>query len=356
MKDKQTGQAHDFFMRRCLELASNGLGRVAPNPMVGAVIAYKNTVIGEGYHQQYGKSHAEVNAILSVKNTSLLTESTLYVNLEPCAHLGKTPPCSDLIIEKGIPRVIIGTTDPNKLVSGKGIQRLKQKGIEVELGVLDEDCRELNRRFFTFHEKRRPYIILKWAQTLDGFIDIIRKPGEPIGVNWISHPVSRMLVHKWRSEEQGIMVGTNTIITDNPKLTVREWKGNQPIRIILDRKLRLSIDSNVFDKEETTIIYNESKSGMNGNIEFARIAFEERDLAPIFDDLYNREIISIIIEGGKELLEYLIRKSYWDEARFFIGAKEFQHGIKAPEIQGEIVTEEEIFGDCLRVYRNSTLK
>jgi diaminohydroxyphosphoribosylaminopyrimidine deaminase / 5-amino-6-(5-phosphoribosylamino)uracil reductase len=356
MKVTQTRHPHELFMERCLELAENGLGKVAPNPMVGAVIVHNNRVIGEGYHRQFGMSHAEVNAIQSVKEASLLADSTLYVNLEPCAHMGKTPPCSDLIILKRIAHVVIGTLDPNPLVAGKGIEKLKQNGVNVEVGILKEECTELNRRFFTFHQKQRPYIILKWAQTSDGFIDVIRKPGEPIGINWITSPISRMLVHRWRSEEQGIMVGTKTIITDNPRLTVREWKGNQPVRIILDRKLRLSKGAYVFNDEAPTIIYNELESEVLGNSEKVKLEFKEKDLAQVFNDLFNRKILSVLIEGGKELLDYLILNNYWDEARVFIGSKEFHKGLKAPDIQCNKISVEEFLSDCLCVHRNASIK
>lgn len=341
-------------MERCLELAINGLGKVAPNPMVGAVIVYNKCVIGEGYHKQFGMPHAEVNAIQSVKDISLLKNSTLYVNLEPCAYIGKTPPCSDLIIEKKIPRVVIGTSDPNVLVAGKGIDKLKNHGVQVEVDILKDECRELNRRFFTFHEKKRPYIILKWAQTSDGFIDTVRKTGEPIGINWISHPLSRMLVHKWRSEEQGILAGTNTVLIDNPKLTVREWEGRNPVRIILDRTLRIPGGASINDDSAPTLIFNEKQSRKNGTIEWIRIPFNGNDLGPVLDNLYQREILSVIVEGGKEILEYFITNNLWDEARVFLGEKQFNQGLKAPEIKGKLVSEELLLTDQLCIYRNTT--
>jgi diaminohydroxyphosphoribosylaminopyrimidine deaminase / 5-amino-6-(5-phosphoribosylamino)uracil reductase len=353
MKEKQTEHSHQFFMGRCLDLAENGLGKVSPNPLVGAVIVNNNLIIGEGYHKQFGQSHAEVNAINSVRDSSVLHESTLYVNLEPCAHLGKTPPCSDLIIQKKIPLVVIGTSDPNALVAGRGISKLKKHGVHVEVDILKDDCRELNRRFFTFHEKKRPYIILKWAQTSDGFIDTIRKPGEIIGINWISHPLSRMLVHKWRSEEQGIMIGTNTVLTDNPKLTVREWNGKNPVRIILDRNLRIQNDLHVFKNDAATLVYNERQSKKNGSVEWVRLSFNDKNLSLVLDDLYQRELLSIIVEGGKELLEYFITCNLWDEARVFTGEKKFIRGLKAPEIAGRIVSEELLLTDRLCVFRNT---
>jgi len=234
-----------LFMQRCLDLALLGIGDVAPNPMVGCVIVHEGIVIGEGYHEKYGGPHAEVNAILSVKNPELLAHSTLYVSLEPCAHFGKTPPCSDLIIKNQIPKVVIGTVDPFAEVSGKGIERMRKSGIEVEVGVLEKKCRNLNRRFFTFHEKKRPYIILKWAQTLDGFIDTDRT--ETQHPTWITNALSKRLVHKQRSEESAILIGTNTAEYDNPALTVREWTGSQPIRMVIDRLGRLDSSLQIFD-------------------------------------------------------------------------------------------------------------
>ena len=253
MKVDKTNSPDEVFMQRCLELAGNGLGYVAPNPMVGAVVVHKGEVIGEGYHRQFGQAHAEVNAIQAVKDSSLLEESTLYVNLEPCVHTGKTPPCTDLILAKKIPSVVIGTPDPNPLVQGKGIEKLIKSGIQVTTGIIEDACRDLNKRFFTFHKLKRPYIILKWAQTKDGFIDIKRKAGESIGVNWITSPLSRDLVHKWRSEEQGIMAGTHTVIMDNPHLNVRHWNGKNPVRIVLDRSLKIPKHFHVLDNKQSLI-------------------------------------------------------------------------------------------------------
>lgn len=328
------------------------MGYVAPNPLVGAVIVYNGKVIGEGFHRAFEQAHAEVNAINSVTDQSLLKKSTLYVNLEPCSHTGKTPPCSDLIVEKGIPRVVIGTIDPNEVVAGKGIEKLRKDGVEVVYGILENNCRELNKRFFTFHEKKRPYIILKWAQSEDGFIDKIRKPGEPIGANWISNQLSRTLVHKWRSQEQSIMVGTNTVITDNPKLNVRHWHGQSPLRIIPDRTLRIPATAAVLDNEATTIVFNEKKTELKDNIEFVKIDFKDGGIKSIFSDLYNRQINSVFIEGGKELIESLIKENLWDEARIFIGNKLFGKGIEAPKIKGEFVIDY-ILNDKVLFYRNT---
>lgn len=339
------------FMQRCLEIAKAGMGYVAPNPMVGAVIVYDNRIIAEGYHKAFGQAHAEVNAIKSVKDNAILRKSTLYVNLEPCSHMGKTPPCSDLIIGKKIPRVVIGTIDPNSLVSGKGISKLANSQVTVKSGIHEKECRELNKRFFTFHEKNRPYVILKWAQTTDGYIDKIRKSGEDIGVNWISNPISRTLVHKWRAEEQAIMAGTNTIITDNPKLNVRYWKGSSPIRIILDQNLRIPQSANIYDKSSYTLIFNSRKSERIDNIEFIRIDFKKDVLPEILSQLYTRDIISVLVEGGKELLESLIKENLWDEARVFIGDKNFTSGLEAPQINKPYRTDY-LIKDEIRYYTN----
>jgi len=338
-------------MKRCLELASNGIGRVAPNPMVGAVIVYKDEIIGEGFHIHYGHAHAEVNAIEAVKDQSLFSQCTLYVNLEPCTHIGKTPPCTDLIISKGIRRVVIGTSDPNPLVGGKGIERLKNNGIEVIVNILNKECCELNRRFITYFEKKRPYIILKWAQTKDKFIDLNRKPGEPVGVNWISNPLSRTIVHLWRSEEQAIMVGTNTVIFDNPQLNVRHWQGRNPIRIILDRTLRIPITSNVLDNSSSTLIFNEKKNERKENTEYCKIEFGKEMFNQIFNELYNRQIQSVLVEGGKKLLESLIVQNLWDEARVLVGDKYFEKGYPAPNFPVKEEEVLEILNDRLFYYR-----
>ena len=247
------------YMSRCLDLAILGKGNVSPNPMVGSVIVHRDKIIGEGFHQKYGQSHAEVNAINSVNNQLLLEESVLYVNLEPCAHYGLTPPCSDLIIQKKIPKVVIGTLDPYSEVAGKGVEKMRKAGIEVDIGILENECYELNRRFFTYHIKKRPYIILKWAQTADGFIDIKRKKTETGEPYWITGDLALRLVHKIRSSEDAIMVGTNTAINDNPSLTVRNWSGRDPLRIAIDRNLRLPDSLNIFNQTSRTIIFNAKK-------------------------------------------------------------------------------------------------
>lgn len=320
---------HEQFMRRCLQLAEQGLGNVSPNPMVGSVIVHQGKIIGEGYHREYGNSHAEVEAIASVKDQKLLENSTLYVNLEPCAHHGKTPPCADLIIEKKIPHVVIGTLDPNELVAGKGVERLRSNGLEVVTNVLQEECRYMNRRFFTFHQKKRPYIILKWAQTRDGFIDKIREGKK--GINWITGLEAQRLSHVWRSQESAILVGKNTVINDNPSLTVRNIKGKNPVRIVLDSLASLEDSYQVFDDSAKTIMYNTIGSEMvTDTYEKVKLTNQMNTLDEIVFDLHRRNIQSLIVEGGAFTLQAFINLGFWDEARVFTGDAEFENGLKAP--------------------------
>lgn len=319
----------ELYMSRCLDLARQGMGSVAPNPMVGAVIVHNGRIIGEGFHQHFGGPHAEVIAVNSVSDKNLLKEATIYVSLEPCAHHGKTPPCSDLLVECGFQRVVIGCKDTFSKVSGKGIEKLKKAGIEVEVGVLEQECRELNKRFFTFHERQRPYVILKWAQSKDGYLDRLR-PNDEKGVNWISSPETKVLVHKWRSEEQSILVGRKTVQNDNPSLTVREFSGTNPTRIIIDSQLQLPDDLNIFSDEAPSIIFNRVKNEVKGNIEYIRIS--ETNTQLILHELYNRNILSVFVEGGSRTLQYFIFGNVWDEARVIVGNTNFHEGEKAPTI------------------------
>ena len=319
----------EIYIQRCIDLAKKGVRAVAPNPMVGCVIVLEEKIIGEGSHKVYGGPHAEVLAIENVSEKHLLKKATLYVTLEPCSHIGKTAPCADLIIKYGIRKVIIGTIDPNPLVGGKGIEKLKNAGIKVTEGVLQEQCLELNKRFFTFHQKQRPYVILKWAQTLDGFLDRLRED-DTEKVNWISAPETRTLVHKWRSEEQSILVGRNTIINDNPSLTVREYGGLNPIRLVIDSQLQISESLNVYSKEAPTIVFNRIKDAKDNNIEWVKI--KETSTKNILDELYKREIQSVFVEGGSRTLQYFIIDNVWDEARVIVGQKSFSEGYKAPVI------------------------
>ncbi len=339
-------------MKHCLELAKRGAGNVSPNPMVGCVIVHKGEIIGEGYHEKYGEAHAEVNAINSVVNPNLLKESTLYVSLEPCAHHGLTPPCSDLIIEKQIPQVVIGTEDSFAEVSGKGIEKMKKAGIGVHLGVMEKECREINKRFFTYHEKKRPFIILKWAQTSDGFIDIEREKdffGEP---TWITGEKALIRVHEMRVREDAIIVGTNTALKDNPSLTVRHCKGSNPLRIVLDKQLRLPDNLNLFDNSTPTVIFNSIRDEKKGNISLLKIDFKKDVIEQVLQKLYELKIQSLIVEGGKQLLESFMEKGIWDEAHVFVGNKWFKKGIAAPQSPEQLINYEKIEDDELFVYKN----
>lgn len=340
------------YMSRCLELARLGLGNVSPNPMVGSVIVHNNKIIGEGFHQVYGGPHAEVNAINAVKDKSLLKESIMYVSLEPCAHYGFTPPCSDLIIEKQIPKVVIGTVDPFAEVAGKGIEKLRKAGVAVVTGILEKECQELNKRFFTYHQKQRPYIILKWAQTADGFIDKSRDHIEFGSPTWITGDLSRALVHKIRSEEDAIMVGTNTAKLDNPSLTVRNWSGRNPLRVVIDRDLKLSPSLNLFDGQAKTLIFNLEKDETEGHNTWIQVKNEHEMLPPLMEALHQEKVQSLIVEGGTKLLESFIWLGLWDEMHVFTGNKFFGKGVYAPKVNGRLIAEEWLDTDHLRIYYN----
>ncbi len=339
-------------MQRCLELAIKGRARVKPNPMVGCVIVHNNKIIGESYHKEYGHAHAEVNAINSVKEKELLKESTLFVNLEPCAHHGKTPPCADLIVEKKLKRVVIGCKDSFAKVAGKGIERMRKAGIDVEVGVLEDKSIELNKAFFTYHSKKRPYIILKWAQTLDSYIDVIRKPNDPIGINWITHPNLRMIVHKWRSEESAIMVGAGTAINDNPRLDTREWYGKNPLRILISQYNKINFSSKLLDDSIPTIVFTDKEVDNNSKTEFINIDFHNETIKQVLDILYIREIQSIIVEGGQQLLQSFIDEKLWDEARVLIGDKTFGDGLSAPKLINKHNNSFRISNDTIIYYNN----
>lgn len=340
----------EIYMNRCLQLAELGKGFVAPNPMVGCVIVHEGKIIGEGYHQFYGQAHAEVNAIHSVKDKSLLKNATLYVNLEPCSHWGKTPPCANLIIEKHIPKVVIGSIDSHSKVAGKGIERMKHAGIEVSVGVQEDACKNLNKRFFSFHEQHRPYIILKWAETQDGFIDIAPLYKSLQKGLWITNDLCRKLVHKWRAEEMAIMVGTNTAITDNPSLTTRDWAGNSPIRISIDKELQFPKQLHLLDGTVQSIIFTKKTTENLQSIEY--ITQDEITIDSMILELYKRNIHSVIIEGGTKLLQSFIDQNLWDEARIFIGDKKFVEGVKAPHFEAKVVKSEMIEETRLDWYYN----
>ena len=330
-------------MQRCLQLAQNGVGYVAPNPMVGAVIVHNDIIIGEGFHRRYGDAHAEPNAINSVKDKSLLPESTLYVNLEPCSHYGKTPPCADFIIENKLAKVVIGTLDPNPKVSGRGVELLRKAGIEVVVGVLEKDCRELNKRFFIFQEQKRPYVLLKWAQTKDGFIDKKRtdRTEEPL---LISNAVTMQLTHKMRAENQAILVGANTVLLDNPSLTVRNWSGKSPVRVAIDRLGRIPSDFNLFDGSIPTLVFSEKFRENEHNLEFIKITFDEHVLKNILKILFEQNINSVMVEGGATILNSFIEAGLWDEANIEISPVRIGDGVKAPALNKLPVLSKEFEG------------
>jgi diaminohydroxyphosphoribosylaminopyrimidine deaminase / 5-amino-6-(5-phosphoribosylamino)uracil reductase len=342
---------HEDYIARCIELAKNGFGTTYPNPMVGSVIVYNGEIIGEGWHRKTGEPHAEVNAIRSVKDPSLLDKATIYVSLEPCSHFGKTPPCCDLIIKNKIPNVVIGTVDTNIKVAGNGIKRLQEAGANVIVGVLEKECYELNQRFFTFHEKKRPYIILKWAETQDGFIAPLQKEEQkPV---WITNLNSRQLVHKWRTEEQAILVGTQTVIDDNPQLNARDWEGNNPIRVVIDQNNRIPKTAHVFDNQIKTIVFSNKKSIPSlENTILEVIDFQQNIAQQIADKLFQHQIQSVIIEGGAQTLQTFIDANLWDEARVFIGNCTFEKGVKAPILNITPLNKEKIGTDELLIIRN----
>lgn len=343
----------ELYMLRCIKLAQLGKRAVAPNPMVGAVIVHDNKIIGEGCHQHYGEAHAEVNAVNSVQDKSQLKNATIFVSLEPCAHHGKTPPCSDLLIANKFKRVVIGCLDTYSEVSGKGIEKLRKAGIDVTVGILEKECRELNKRFFTFHEKKRPYIILKWAQTQDGYIDINRANNEK-GINWITQKETKSLVHQWRSEEHAILVGKKTIFNDNPSLTVREVKGINPIRVVIDStNSTFNSDYNIFNQEASTIIFNSKLERSENNINWVKL--EDYSIKNICNQLYKLNIQSIIIEGGAYTLNQFISSDYWDEARVLIGQSNFGSGIEAPSINFTPSYSETFFEDKINYYKNQKI-
>lgn len=339
-------------MQRCLNLARLGEGKTYPNPMVGSVIVHKGQIIGEGYHRKAGGPHAEVWAINSVANQDLLKASTLYVNLEPCSHYGQTPPCSLLIQQKKIPRVVIGCGDSFSKVAGRGIRQLEAAGVEVTTGILEQESRELNRRFFTFHEAKRPYIILKWAVTRDGFLDIDREVVKGNRPTWITNEHARRMVHQWRSREQAILVGSTTALKDNPSLTVRDWTGPHPLRLVLDRGNILPDHLALFDGESPTLLFCSAKKADNKQAEKIVIPADKEPVNAILEELYKRHIQSLIVEGGAQLLKAFIEKGLWDEARVFVGDQWFQNGIEAPQLHLTPLQSEKFGNSEMFMYRN----
>ncbi len=337
-------------MRRCIQIAKNGLGTTRPNPMVGAVIVHKDRIIGEGFTSAYGGSHAEVNAVQSVTETHLLAHATLYVTLEPCSHFGKTPPCSDMIIHHKIPNVVIGTIDTHSKVAGRGIEKLTKAGCNVTVGVLEMECKKHHRRFFTFHNKKRPYIILKWAATKDGFI-------APTAANerapvWISNPQSRQLVHKWRAEEHAILVGNNTVLQDNPKLTTRDWAGQHPIRIVIDLSNKIPDDAAILQPDAKTIVFTATQKESSSLLIYETIDTNADVITTICNTLHKHNIQSILIEGGTRTLQSFIDVNMWDEARVFTSNSLLKKGIKSPIFKALAHTTITIQQDTLNTYYN----
>jgi diaminohydroxyphosphoribosylaminopyrimidine deaminase / 5-amino-6-(5-phosphoribosylamino)uracil reductase len=339
----------EFYMKRCLDLAYLGIGNTAPNPMVGSIIVNdKDTIIGEGYHQKYGHNHAEVNAINSISNKNELSVSTLYVSLEPCSHTGKTPPCVDLIIKHKIPKVVIGCKDPFSEVNGRGIKALKKAGVIVKVGIFENECLEINKRFFTFHNKKRPYIILKWAQTRDLFIDKIRNEKSK-GINWITSTNTQKLTHKWRAEEDAILTGKNTIVFDNPSLTTRAFSGKNPARYVIDPYLEINQSHNIFKDDFPISIFNFKKNSKQGKVNLVKIN-KGTEIEDICDYLHTCKIQSIIIEGGGFTINQFIEKSLWDEARVLTGNKYYINGIEAPKLKTKPTLSTGFGEDQLTIY------
>lgn len=344
----------EFYIKRCLELAAMAIGNVNPNPMVGCVIVVDEIIIGEGYHQKYGEAHAEPNAIKSVfdkfgtEAETLLKQATAYVNLEPCAHFGKTPPCADLFVKYQLKKVVIGNRDPFSGVDGKGIEKLKNAGIEVQSGILEDDCSYFNRRFFTRIKQQRPFIILKWAETANGYFATVDG-----NQKWISSPLAKRLAHKWRTEEDAILVGKQTAIIDNPQLTSREWPGKNPVRLVIDKNLQIPQSNHIFNKEAKTIIFNEIKTDVVDNIHYIQMEDMQYYLAQkIAFQLYLMDIQSIIIEGGANILNQFLNANLWDEARIFTSGNSWTEGISSPVINGILIEKSQIGSDELSIYKN----
>ena len=337
--------ADEKFMQRAIELAKLGLGYASPNPLVGCVIVHHSKIIGEGYHKTFGEAHAEVNAVQSVEDKSLLAESTAYVTLEPCAHHGKTPPCADMLVSYGVKRVVIGGLDPFEKVNGEGVRKLREGGVDVVHGILEKECREMNTRFLTSIEQKRPYVILKWAQTKNGFLARGNYDSK-----WISNTKSRQLVHKWRSEEDAILVGFNTAKYDNPSLTVRDWKGRNPVRVVVDDQLALSNDLHLYDGSVKTFVLNTQKDAVSANVIYIKYDGTVWDL---LNRLVASNIQSLIVEGGTNTLKSFIDTELWDEARVFTSNQNFESGIVSPKISGVVLEDLMIESDRLEILKHS---
>ena len=325
-------EVENKYMARCISLARGGAGCVAPNPMVGAVVVHQGKIIGEGYHRKYGEAHAEVNAIASVRDESLLKEATMYVSLEPCSHYGKTPPCAELIIKKQIPRVVIGCLDPFPEVSGRGVRMLREAGVEVVTGVMEKEAWELNRVFMTFQEKRRPYIYFKWAQSADGFMDRLRTDNSSSAVV-LSSPETMRRVHRLRADVAAIMVGTQTALLDNPSLTVRHWAGKSPVRVVLDRTLRIPSHYHLFDGTVKTLVFTTVADAISReNVEYVTIDFSQPVLPQVMHELYIRKLNSLMVEGGATLFGHFLKEGLWDQMLVEIAPVSLESGVKAPDL------------------------
>lgn len=341
----------EFYISRCIELAQKALGNTYPNPLVGSVIVHNDKIIGEGFHKKAGEPHAEINAINSIKEDDrhLIPESTIYVSLEPCAHFGKTPPCALKIVELGFRKVVIGAMDSHDKVNGKGKKIINDAGIEVVSGILEKECRQLNKRFFTFHEKKRPFIILKWAQSADGLIDKDFKPTQ------ISNSLSKQFVHQMRSEEHAILVGKNTTLHDNPSLTVRKIEGRNPVRILIDFNLEVPENFNIYNNEAKTIIFNSVKDSENQHLKFIKIE-KENSLNQILEKLYELQIQSVIIEGGRFTLQQFIDQNLWDEAIIFKNQNlNLENGTKAPDLDHNAEKTEILRDNEVLFFKNQSL-
>ena len=343
------------YIARCIQLAKNACCNAAPNPMVGAVIVHNGIIIGEGYHIRCGEPHAEVNAIRSVKNKELLKEATIYVSLEPCSHYGKTPPCADLIIEMGIPEVVIGCMDPFSMVAGRGIEKLRKAGIKVTVGVLEKECQQLIHRFITFNTRKRPFITLKWAESADGFIDKNREGGSPV---LLSTPLTSMVVHKRRAEHSAILVGRKTALLDNPSLNTRNWFGKDPIRLVIDKNLTLPQQLHLFDGKVRTLIFTEQiATSHHPLVEYIRLDFTQNILPQMMDVLYNLKVQSLLVEGGTILLQSFINAGLWDEAYIETSPISLNEGVKAPILKGKLsLMPKYNFGRIIRYARNEALE
>jgi diaminohydroxyphosphoribosylaminopyrimidine deaminase/5-amino-6-(5-phosphoribosylamino)uracil reductase len=347
---------HEEYMQRCVQLAEFGSGEVAPNPMVGAlVVNEEGMIIGEGWHKRFGEAHAEVNAINAVfaaQKEEQLPFSTLYVSLEPCSHFGKTPPCTNLIIRHKIPRVVIGCRDPFKNVNGSGVRQLSEAGVQVAEHILEKECVHLNRRFITFQQRQRPYVIIKWAQTADGFIGRDWVGQQNHGRLQISNELSSRLVHKWRHEEAAVLVGTNTALLDNPMLTTRNWSGSSPVRIFIDMDLKVPHSHHLLNNRVRTIVFTAAKEGRENNREYIAIDKETELVRQIMAHLFRLEIQSLIVEGGAQLINSFLNSGLWDEARVITGTFAAGSGLPAPLLKNAIlIKRQDLMGDTVSLYR-----